>query len=132
MNSGVNRPSDKSILACVDAWIIYLTDKQLSISAHQKEILLATSSQSIQPTPCHCISSSTMPLVGLAGHLGHADCMPPAGRGPSLRPITAHSTPLTEILGADLLYLRVTGLSMHFFLFCSLVCNYYLIYFEFQ
>ena len=31
--------------AWMDAWVIYLTGKQLSINAHQKEILLAISSQ---------------------------------------------------------------------------------------
>ena len=49
------------------AWILYLTGEQLSIIAHQEEILLVISSQQIQPTPCHCIGSSSIPL-GLAGH----------------------------------------------------------------
>ena len=67
--------------------LIYLTGEQLSINAHQKEILLAKSSQYIQPTPCHCVSSSKIPL-GLAGHLGLGDCMSPTGLGPSLHPTT--------------------------------------------
>ena len=44
---------------------IYLTSKQLSINAEQKERLLAKSSQYIQPTPCHCVNSSGI-LLGLA------------------------------------------------------------------
>lgn len=56
-------------------WLIYLTSKQLYISANQKEILIAKSSQCIQPNPCHGDSSSGIPL-GLGGHLGLGDCMP--------------------------------------------------------
>ena len=29
------------------------------------------------------------PSLGLAGHLGLGDCMPPTGSGPSIHPITA-------------------------------------------
>lgn len=43
------------------AWMIYLTDKQLSINAHQTEILLAVSSQYLQPALCHPFSSSGIP-----------------------------------------------------------------------
>ena len=66
--------------------MIYPTDEQLFINAHQKELLLAKSSQYIQPTPCHCVSSARIPLC-LAGHFGLGNCMPSTGRGPSLHPI---------------------------------------------
>ena len=47
---------------------------------------LSSCSQHIQPTPCHCVSSSRI-LLGLAvHHLG--DCLPPTGPGPSIHPIT--------------------------------------------
>ena len=59
---------------CVDGWVIYLSGEQLSINAHQKKILLAISSQQIQPTSCHSVSLSlsvspsagpTRPRLGL-------------------------------------------------------------------
>ena len=40
----VNNKIDESIDGCVDEWI-YLTGEQVSINAHQKELLLAISSQ---------------------------------------------------------------------------------------
>ena len=43
---------------CMNDWVIYLLGQQISIIAHQKEILLATFSQQIQSTPCNSISLS--------------------------------------------------------------------------
>ncbi len=73
MNSKVNRSSHKSMDGLC---VIYLTEERLSINAHQKEILLTITSQ-----------SSGIPL-GLVGHLGLGDRMPPTGSGPSLHPTT--------------------------------------------
>ena len=68
----------------VCGWPVYLTGMHLSINAQQKEIFLAKFSQYIQPTPCHCLSSSRV-------FLGRAVSMPwPRPRpGPgALRPTT--------------------------------------------
>ena len=46
--------------------MVYLASEQLSLSTNQKEMLLAISSDQIQPSH---LSSSGVP-VGLAGHVG--------------------------------------------------------------
>lgn len=60
MNSKANMSSDKSIdgwMGCVDVkWCIYIIGEQLlSINEHQKEIVLAISSQEIQLTLCQLL-----------------------------------------------------------------------------
>lgn len=52
--------------ACIDGWVVfYLTVEQLSINAHQKKILLATSNQYIQPTSLRLSSSGCKYLAKL-------------------------------------------------------------------
>ena len=41
----INRSVNNTIDGYVNEWVIYLSGEQLSINAHQREILLATSSQ---------------------------------------------------------------------------------------
>lgn len=56
---------------------------------------LATPNQGIQLTLYHFFNSPGIPL-GLAGHHGHADCMPPTGPGPSLHAITLSTSNYVE------------------------------------
>lgn len=59
--------------------MIYLTGEQLYINAHQKEIILAISSQSIHPdlvTATSTTSAHQGSPLGLTDHLGLADWIP--------------------------------------------------------
>ena len=73
-----------------------LTNERAALYKCTSEVnTLAKCSQHIQPTPCHCVSSSRI-LLGLAGHsLG--DCLPPTGSGPSLHPITVFRAKVDEL-----------------------------------
>ena len=82
-------------------WVIYLTGEQLSL----KGIILAVSSQQIQPTPCHCVNSPGIPL-GLAGHLGFGYCRPSTRPGPGLPP---HHIPIRAGAGNSLISLLADG-----------------------
>ena len=58
--------------------VVFLMVEQLSINQEYQNILLAISSQSINPADIFATPSARQKLpLGLARHPGHADCRPP-------------------------------------------------------